>query len=113
MKTKAWIFAGLYYLGILGLSSIPGRDLPDTGITFADKPAHLAIYSVLGFLLGRTAGKPLPLFGLGLLLGALDECYQSLTPGRSPDPADWAADALGVAAGLALCLLWKSRRATK
>jgi len=113
MKTKAWIFAGLYYLGILGLSSIPGRDLPDTGISFADKPAHLAVYSVLGFLLGRTGWKILSLFGIGLLLGALDECYQSLTPGRSPDPWDWAADALGVATGLGLLLLWNSRRATK
>jgi VanZ family protein len=36
---------------------------------------------------------------LGVAYGASDEVHQAFVPGRSADPADWAADALGVLAG--------------
>jgi VanZ family protein len=32
----------------------------------------------------------------GLAVGALDELNQAAVPGRTADPADWLADALGV-----------------
>lgn len=110
MKPKVWIPAALYYLVILGLSSIPAPQLPDTGVAFADKPAHMAVYTVLGFLLART-GASIPLtLGLGLLASLSDECYQSLIPGRNPDPWDFVADAVGIAFGLLLFRLWQTLR---
>jgi VanZ family protein len=33
---------------------------------------------------------------LGSLMGIVDENYQRLTPGRSPDLWDWVLDSIGV-----------------
>ena len=40
----------------------------------------------------------------GTAYGVTDELHQFLTPGRTPDPADWAADTLGAAIGVAVAL---------
>ena len=111
MKITAWIPPALFYLLLIGLSSVPARDLPGPEIPFADKAAHLAVYTVLGILLGRTGAVwPLTL-SAGLLAGALDEVYQSFTPGRSPDPWDFVADSIGIGIGLALVYGYRTYRA--
>lgn len=38
----------------------------------------------------------------GAAVGAMDECYQKLVPGRFPSVFDWMADACGAAIGSAL-----------
>lgn len=70
----------------------------------SDKLAHFGAYLVLGFLFARAFDRSVariwPALAAGLMTGALDEVYQGVIPGRSSELGDWAADALGVAAGL-------------
>lgn len=90
----------LYFAFILGLSSIPGDDTPRIDIPHLDKVVHFLLYSGLGWMLARTRLRLWLALLIGLLMGAGDECYQSLTPGRTPSVYDWLADAAGVTAGL-------------
>lgn len=87
-------------------SSVPGKNIPGVFSLTPDKLIHCAEYAVLGFFLFRWlqleyAKKTLlklsvmTLF-LGSLIGILDENYQRLTPGRSPDFWDWVLDTVGV-----------------
>ena len=66
------------------------------------KLAHATEYAVLGGLLVRALGRPLPAFALGLAYAVSDELHQHFVPGRTGDPKDVAIDALGVVAGIAL-----------
>ena len=96
-----WLPVILYLCLIFGASSIPGRDVPVL-FPYMDKFEHLAEYSLFGLLLGRafrfTVGGQrgrlwaFATVGLGGLVGALDELYQRLTPGRTSDVRDWAID---------------------
>ena len=88
---------------------VAGPDVPGF-----DKVVHLAVYAVLGVLLAR-GGRLWPvatawLVALGVAYGASDEIHQMFVPGRSPEVADWVADALGVALGVYLYTLWQARR---
>ena len=47
---------------------------------------------------------------IGLVYAATDEIHQSFVPGRSPDAADWVADALGVVVGSFVLYLRSGRR---
>jgi VanZ family protein len=106
----AWLAAAAYGLLLLGQSSIPAPALPPPPFSYADKAAHLAIYLPLGWLLHRATGSVMPALALGAAFAVADECYQTLIPGRHPDSADAAADALGVLAGAALRAWWPWRR---
>lgn len=79
-----------------------------------DKVAHFVTYGVLGCALARgqhLSGWPwVSALVLGLAYGALDELHQSFVPGRFADAADWAADALGTAAGVSIFHWWHRRR---
>jgi len=89
--------------------SIPGRWL--------DKGPHFLVYAAMGGFLalgffhalpssaGLAAG--LSIFS-GMVLGVLDEFHQKFTRGRVSDPRDAAADAIGVAVGVAV--YWYLRR---
>jgi VanZ family protein len=73
----------------------------------SDKVAHVLEYGVLGLLLARAWWHTLPgasratiaLAGLGcgVAMGACDESFQRIIPGREPSKLDLAADTLGVA----------------
>jgi len=94
-------------------SSRPTLPVPLEGGT--DKLAHFGAYAVLGFALGHArAYFSFPL-AVATLIGGLyalsDEVHQSFVPGRSPDFADWVADALGILAGLFAHHLWRRHRA--
>ena len=100
-----WLPVILYVGLIFGASSIPGRDVPVL-FPYMDKLEHLAEYSLFGLLLGRAfrftvGGQQGRLWafatvGLGGAVGALDELYQKLTPGRMSDVRDWAVDLAAV-----------------
>ncbi|MCX6576859.1 MAG: VanZ family protein [Candidatus Aminicenantes bacterium] len=120
-KALPFLPAALYYGLIYFLSS--RRLNLDVPLPNADKLAHGAAYGLLGFLLAFGFFKRLRLslktkLGLVILtgvgLGILDEIHQIFVPGRTPDPLDAAADALGVALGLFLFrLIFQKKPAEK
>lgn len=106
-----WLPVALYIGLIFSASSIPGRDIPVL-FPYMDKLEHVAEYSLFGLLLGRafrfTVGGQrgrlwaFATVALGGLVGALDELYQRLTPGRSSDVRDWAVDLTAVSLAVLL-----------
>lgn len=107
-----WAPAVLWGAGIFWLSSQPALTLPGPG--GMDKLAHFGVYAVLGLLLShaarRTGATRSMIVAVGLLYGASDELHQSFVPGRSADPLDWVADALGVVAGISIYFYLKPGR---
>jgi hypothetical protein len=119
-----WIPAILWMLVIFAGSSVPGKDIPSGYSTYG----HLGEYAVLGALLLLAVRATLPGWSVvraGLLAlamasayGVTDELHQFFSPGRVPDPADWAADTVGAAVGIAIVgalIAWRihSARAEK
>ena len=108
-----WLPAVLWCTLIFVLSSQPSLPSPDQ---VTDKQAHAFTYGVLALfcLMGLTgwrwrqvAGASLvAAFGIAVLYGISDEFHQSLVPGRTPDVADVAADAVGAFAALAAAGGW-------
>lgn len=96
-----WIPAVLWAAAIYAVSDRPSVSIPS--FWSADKVLHFGAYALLGFFLAHavsaSGAQPRWAVPLGWLYGASDELHQSFVPGRSMDPADWAADALGVLAG--------------
>lgn len=103
MSWRVWAWApALLWAAVLfafsSRSTLPG----DLGGGL-DKVVHFGAYAVLGVLLAYGAVQSRltmrwPVL-IGLAYAASDEIHQAFVPGRSPDVADWTADALGVAAG--------------
>jgi VanZ family protein len=105
-----WAPAIAWFLVIHGFSSIPGSDLPETGLLHADKIFHAIEYFVLGALLMRAltgsdikAGLAKSVF-LAIIItlsyGAIDELYQRSVPGRSCDFFDFLANCAGSISGI-------------
>jgi len=108
----------LLYLGVIfTLSAQPHLRAPIEFVN-SDKLYHLAEYGGLGLLLARalrsTSAAPrrlrlaLVAIGLGIVVGASDEWFQSTVPGRESTVYDAVADTLGVA--LAQWLYWRRVR---
>jgi len=108
MAVLAW------YALIFALSSVPGRDLPEMPAQNADKFVHAAVYAVLGALCLRALRRSFAKLqapvaavcavALATLFGVSDELHQLLTPGRSADPHDVMADAIGAVIGALVVL---------
>ncbi len=108
MKSKTIARAGLavFYLLIIIGSSIPGNKIPEAFALTPDKLIHGAEYFVLGLVIHHWLTREFQfnkkgnLFLIALLIGstfgAIDENYQRLTPGRTPDVWDWVLDTVGV-----------------
>jgi VanZ family protein len=86
---------------------------PDTGTlteTLSDKLLHIAAYVPLGFLVlralsgGRLAAitwpRALAAVAISVLYGVSDEIHQMFVPGRTADPLDIVADAIGATLGV-------------
>ena len=111
-RVQPWLPAIAWAALIFAFSARPTVPVGlDLGL---DKVAHFLAYAVLGALLAhgqsRTGMSPATACVLGAAYGASDEWHQSFVPGRSSDVGDWAADAAGVLAGVAL-YHWMRRRA--
>ena len=104
-RVKAWALVVLWALVIFGLSSIPGKRIPEVGFTFADKIAHVCIYGVLGALFFRAWRRSLPRPTTSVVIaiaalcalayGVTDEVHQMFVPNRSSDVMDLLADLVG------------------
>jgi VanZ family protein len=107
-KDLVWgrVFALFVMVIILAGSSVPGKNIPEVFSLTPDKLIHCLEYAVLGFFLFRWLRLEYPVYALstislitfvaGSLMGIMDENYQRLTPGRSPDFWDWVLDSVGV-----------------
>lgn len=121
-RRSTWLPFVLWLVVVFGMSSIPNLSPPDVGLPLPDKIAHLGEYAVLGALFTRARGGRrgvgrTMLAGalLGAVVGALDEAYQSHTPGREVSAFDALADALGAALGALVwrqLAAWRARRPT-
>ena len=113
-----WLPVAAYVAFIFWLSSAP-RPAP---LLFrwpgADKLVHLGEYTPLGSLLLRAFSRSFSssrrrfwpaVFLAGLLVGVLDEFYQSFVPTRNSSLWDVSADLIGVTIGQIL-YSWKSTR---
>lgn len=91
---------------IFCLSSIPGREIDLPSFPNSDKIMHFLAYSALGWLISlrhglqnrRPSGIDMSGIAVGALYGVSDEIHQLFVPFRDFDPADMAADFLGVTA---------------
>lgn len=94
----------MYWLLLLTLTSLPGKDLPD--IKISDKIEHGLAFWGLAILLKLTLvlqnkyqklkehSATFTLLIIGIY-AALDELHQLFIPGRDCDIFDWAADFSG------------------
>lgn len=65
---------------------------------------------MLGALLLRATGRAGLALALAVLYAVSDEIHQAFVPGRAGSPLDVAIDAVGVACGIAIWQLIRSRR---
>ena len=118
-----WVAVACWAAGILMLSSLTPKQLPQAAFVFSDKINHFLAFAVGGWLTASALQSTRPstssstrlLWAVAALLlvaafGAFDELFQLLTPGRSgADTYDWIADLIGATAGASLSLLTYAR----
>jgi len=68
------------------------------------KLAHATEYGILGALLLRALGRPVPAALAAVGYAASDELHQHFVSGRHASPLDVAIDAAGVLVGIAIYL---------
>jgi VanZ family protein len=94
---------------LLFLTWWPKIEIPDIGIDFKDKIAHLLAFGLFGFLVARARSKeeinqPLHAVKLTMLYCSLfavfDEVMQGVIPGRDADIGDGLANIAGVILGV-------------
>lgn len=110
MTRRATLALG-WALAILALCSIPGDEIADWELFSYDKLGHLAMFFGLGWLWARAAPARLgAVVAGGLAFAAGTEVWQAVMPlGRSGDPFDALADAVGLGLGVAAAV-WMHRR---
>ncbi|WP_052143696.1 VanZ family protein [Wocania ichthyoenteri] len=106
LKRYALIIAVFYSIALAAVSLIKINNLPDVGISFADKIFHFLVYSVLAFLWVNTfffkfkykKTKAIIYAALfSIIFGIIIEVLQgSVTASRHTDVYDAIANTLGV-----------------
>ncbi len=103
LQKARWSALGIGLIIIAG-SSVPGSNIPKAFQLTPDKLIHCVEYFVLGIFLSHWSrlefsskrNYVLLTLVIGSLFGILDESYQRLIPGRTPDLWDWVLDTIGV-----------------
>ncbi|NQU27180.1 MAG: VanZ family protein [Candidatus Marinimicrobia bacterium] len=115
-KNKYRFFLFSYLIVILLVSSIAGRNFPDSKLFTFDKILHVIEYSILGFLVTRSYPGISVIRIVIILLScfsfsALDEYWQSFIPGRNSSGLDILADNIGVwiGAGIGIASIFHKR----
>ena len=108
-RALSWLLAVAWAGVIFYASSRPGSTIPG-GFSVE---GHLGEYFIFGVVLAAALGDWRPSTRLALiaiaiasLYGVTDELHQHFTPGRVPDPADWALDTIGATAGAFALIGW-------
>jgi VanZ family protein len=112
-KKLLYIPLGIYWFILLILTTLPGKDLPKTGVN--DKIEHFSAYFFLSILLSLTLLLQNKYYKMkkyfaavsGFIIGlyaALDEIHQLFVPGRDCDILDWTADMVGACIGIFLII---------
>jgi VanZ family protein len=112
-----------FVLLIIAGSSVPGRKIPKAFELTPDKLIHFAEYFVFGYLLfnwakiefvkWRTRNIMLITLLLGTIMGIIDENYQRLTPGRTPDFWDWVLDTIGIILAMGFVKIFSRQQSLK
>jgi len=115
-----WLALAGWAGGILWLSSMTPKELPEAAFLFSDKLNHFVAFAAGGWLAASAlrlsdpsspAVRPI-IFAIALVaaFGAFDEALQKFTPGRTGgDLYDWIADFLGAIVGAVSALLTHGR----
>ena len=111
-RAISWLLVALWAGVIFYASTRPGSTIPG-GFSVE---GHLGEYFVFGVLLAAAFGDTRPTvrtvliaIAVASLYGVTDELHQHFTPGRTPDPVDWALDTIGATAGAFAALMWARR----
>ena len=111
---RSWFVALGWAIVIFGISSIPGRSMPQVEALSYDKVLHALVYSVLGGLCFAairqtrrvTRGQAIGLAVLAATVyGFTDEFHQLFVEGRNADLHDGVADAAGGLLGASLAAM--------
>lgn len=94
-------------------SSVPGPGLAVGPLIGPDKLVHAAVYALLAASLYRATGRPVWAIVLATAYGCTDELHQAMVPGRTSDPFDVMADAIGAVLGVASTWAWRRAREHK
>jgi len=97
-----WLPVVAWAAVIFALSSVPGLESGLSWDFALRKVAHVTEYAILGGLLVRALGRPLPAVAAGVAYAASDEFHQHFVRGRHGNVIDVAIDAVGVLIGVAL-----------
>jgi VanZ family protein len=102
------LVALLYMAGVLSLSALPGSQVRKWGISpYVLDLLHIPLFAGLALVTMWAIVAPRGRRALGVLVGltlfaGVDEFLQLWVPGRAASFADFARDAFGIAAGIAL-----------
>ena len=112
-RSLSWLLVAAWAGVIFYASSRPGSTIPSGWAV----QGHLGEYFVFGMLLANALGHGRPTLRVALfaivvasLYGITDEFHQHFTPGRVPDPADWALDTIGATVGAFVLVAWRRWR---
>ena len=116
------LLLALLWLGVMvGLASIPGPEDPSSGaLANAVHAVQYAVFVLILLSLARAVLPRLPvgvllvpILGVAVLVGGVQEWYQSFLPYRTADPNDILYDTAGAVGGLLLgtvaITLWQRR----
>jgi VanZ family protein len=118
LKPRLYFPALCWAILILTVSSIPHLPPLTEKIKIGDKIAHFLEYFIFGLLVAHMFRKMnksilrilLLTSIIGTIYGILDELHQLFIPGRTTDPLDMTADALGAILASLIYIWWQSRR---
>ena len=99
----------IYMILILGVSSLPGENIPKSWLLSFDKLIHLIEYFILGILLMKSMKNVstkmlIVVIPFGIFFGIIDEYLQSFISGRFSSALDVLADTIGVVIGSLLVI---------